>query len=146
MPAELAPPSGSEELLRARAEGVQIYACEAAEGGAPTWTLVAPDAVLETADGFFASHGAGPSWTARDGSRVLGERLAGVPSLDGDGIDWLLVKAVPDGAGTFESTRFIQRLDTRGGRAPDDGCSEDTLGDETRSPYSATYVFFESES
>ena len=142
VPARLAVPTGNAEFLRATGRGVQIYTCGRTDGG-PSWTLSAPDAVLANEAGFVSSHGAGPSWTAADGSSVVGRALAESPSPDEGAVPWLLVRAELSGEGTLAATTFIQRLDTVGGVAPAGGCSAATLGAQARSPYSATYVFFE---
>ena len=143
VPAELAAPAGNAEFLRATGRGVQIYTCQQVGGAAPAWSLTAPDAVLENASGFVASHGAGPNWTAPDGSSILGSKLAEVPSPDANSVPWLLVKAETRGQGLLSNATFVQRLDTAGGVAPASGCSAETLGEETRTAYSATYVFLE---
>lgn len=142
VPAELYVPAGNVESLRATGQGVQIYTCEQTEQGSQ-WTLSAPSAVLKDETGFVSSHGAGPNWTAPDGSSIIGSKLAESPSPDEDAVAWLLVQAEPRGAGTFANTTFLQRVDTVGGVAPAQGCSAETLGEEVRSPYSATYIFFE---
>ena len=141
VPANLTVPAGNAEFLRATGRGVQIYTCEQTLEGV-RWKLTAPSAVLANEKGFVSSHGAGPSWTATDGSSVVGNALAESPSPDEDALPWLLIQAEPRGAGALTRTTFIQRLDMVGGAAPKGGCSAETLGEETRSPYSATYVFF----
>ena len=142
VPTNLEVPAGNSEFLRATGRGVQIYTCEQTVEGGPEWTLTAPSAVLENESGFVSSHGAGPSWTATDGSSVVGSKLAENPSPAENAVPWLLVQAEPRGAGAFDQTTLIQRLDTVGGVAPADGCGAKTLGAQTRVPYSATYVFF----
>ena len=36
----------------------------------------------------------------------------------------------------------IQRINTKGGRAPSSGCDADQLGKEVKVPYSADYYFY----
>jgi hypothetical protein len=109
-------------------------------GGAQfTWALEAPDAQLFDKDGkLFGKHFAGPSWEANDGSRVTGKALASVPSPDPDSIPWLLVNIVShDGDGQLSRVTTIQRLHTKGGKAPTSGCDATHAGQEVRVPYSA---------
>jgi Protein of unknown function (DUF3455) len=143
VPAGLAAPTGNTEILRATGRGVQIYTCTSVVGATPAWTLKAPEAVLSDAAGtVVANHGAGPSWTAPDGSGVVGTRLASADSPTAEAIPWLLLSGKPSGTGVFGKTTYIQRLDTVGGVAPVSGCDTTTLGTETRVNYSAVYVFF----
>jgi hypothetical protein len=49
----------------------------------------------------------------------------------------------PTGGTVLTKTTFIQRLNTKGGSAPDDGCSAATdVGNQTLVPYTADYYFF----
>ena len=49
----------------------------------------------------------------------------------------------PRGGKFLSKTTFVQRLNTEGGSAPNDGCSESTdVGNQTLVPYSADYYFF----
>jgi hypothetical protein len=52
-------------------------------------------------------------------------------------------KVGPTGGNSLSKTTYIQRLNTKGGSAPDDGCavSED-VGKQTLVPYTADYYFF----
>ena len=91
LPAELSPPAGATVAFELVAEGVQIYACEAGSAG-PAWTLKAPEAALAEPDGTPAGrHGAGPTWTAVDGSAVKGVKVAAA-TPDPSAIPWLLLR------------------------------------------------------
>ena len=142
VPAELRPPANEQEILRVHAQGDQIYSCRA-DGDRYIWTLKAPEAQL-TRDGKpFGKHFAGPSWKAEDGSHVTGKAAAVAPAPDGDSIPWLLVKVVNhSGEGVLAPVTFIQRVRTKGGKAPATGCDAAHDGQELRVPYSADYVFF----
>jgi hypothetical protein len=128
------------------AAGVQIYTCLAGKDE-PThyeWTLKAPEADLSDGAGNkIAKHYAGPTWEARDGSKVTGEVRARADSPDGTGVAWLLLNAKStSGSGIFAAVRYIQRLHTVGGKPPSDGCGQASAGKEVRVPYSAEYRFY----
>jgi hypothetical protein len=140
---ELQPPANERLLLRVHAEGDQIYTCKA-DGAQFTWTLDAPDAQLFGKSGKpFGKHFAGPSWEANDGGRVMGKAVANAPSPDSESIPWLLVSVVShNGEGVLARVTSIQRVNTKGGKAPASGCDAAHVGQEARVPYSADYVFF----
>ena len=117
------PPDGAKLLLEATAEGVQIYACEA-QGAGFAWILKAPDArLVDTRGRQVATHFAGPTWKATDGSSVVGEVVARADAPDGKAIPWLLLKAKShDGAGLMAGVAFIRRSVTRDGLAAPAGC------------------------
>ena len=145
-PRELQPPANEHPLLRVHATGDQIYACKA-DGAQYSWTLKAPEAQLTTEDGKpFGKHFAGPSWEANDGSRVTGKAVANAPSPDPDSVPWLLVTVVSrSGQGVLTRVISIQRLSTKGGKAPASGCDAAHADGEVRAHYSADYVFFAPE-
>jgi len=134
-PVELnVPPDGSALLLSGKAEGTQIYTC-ATEG----WKLKGPDAEVVSDAGDKIRHYAGPTWEASDGSKVVGE-VKEKAQVDAAAIPWLLLGAKStEGGGRLAHTRWIQRLETRGGKAPDGGCQ---AGTEVRVPYAAVYRFW----
>jgi hypothetical protein len=69
--------------------------------------------------------------------------VANAPSPDADSIPWLLLTAAShSGEGELARVTSIQRINTKGGRAPTYGCDAAHAGQELRSPYSADYVFF----
>jgi Protein of unknown function (DUF3455) len=142
-PAQLKPPASERLLLPVHAEGDQIYSCSS-DGGQFSWTLKAPDARLYDKDGkSFGRHFAGPSWQANDGSQITGKLAASVPSPDANSIPWLLVAVVShSGDGVLAHVTYIQRIHTKGGKAPANGCDADHEGQEARVPYSADYAFF----
>ena len=143
VPQTLQPPANEQLLLQVHAKGDQIYSCKG-DAGRFTWTLKAPDAQLFDKDGkAFGKHFAGPSWEANDGSRVTGKAAANAPSPDADSIPWLLVTVVGhSGDGVLARVTSIQRLSTKGGKAPASGCDAGHVGQEVRAPYSADYLFF----
>jgi len=143
VPQQLQPPANEQLLLQVHAKGDQIYTCKA-DAAQSSWTLKAPDAQLVDDKGKpFGKHFAGPSWEANDGSRVTGKAVANAPSPDADSIPWLLVNIVAhEGTGVLSRATTIQRLNTKGGKAPATGCDAAHAGQELRVAYSADYLFF----
>lgn len=145
-PAELRPPSNQQLALEVPATGVQIYEC-APKKDQPDqfeWAFKAPEAQLfDRAGRKIGIHYAGPSWEAPDGSKVVGEVKARDPGPDPNAIPLLLlnVKSI-GGAGVFSQVKSIQRLQTRGGKAPSTPCAKDSVGQQARVPYTAVYYFY----
>jgi len=142
VPQQLQPPADENLLLEAHAKADQIYVCKG-DGGPFNWALKAPDAQLFDKEGaLFGKHFAGPSWEAKDGSRVTGKAVANA-SVDADSIPWLLVSIVGhEGSGVLSKATSIQRLNTKGGKAPSSGCDGAHVGQEVRVPYAADYLFY----
>jgi Protein of unknown function (DUF3455) len=143
VPATLQPPDNEQLVVRVHAKGDQIYSCKV-DGAQAGWTLKAPEAQLFDKDGkAFGKHFAGPSWEASDGSRVVGKAAANVASPDADSIPWLLVKVVSHaGDGVLARVTSVQRINTKGGKAPVSECDAGHAGQEVRVTYSADYLFF----
>jgi hypothetical protein len=143
VPQQLQPPDNVKFLLQVHAKGDQVYTCKS-DAAQFTWTLKAPDAQLFDKDGKpFGKHFAGPSWEASDGSRLTGKAVANAPSPDADSIPWLLINIVGhEGSGVLSSATTIQRLNTKGGKAPASGCDAEHVGKEVRVAYSADYLFY----
>jgi hypothetical protein len=143
VPPQIQAPSGEQLFLQVHAKGDQVYTCQS-EPAQYSWTLKAPDAQLFDKDGKpFGKHFAGPSWEASDGSRVTGKAVANAPSPDAGSIPWLLVNIVNhEGTGVLSPATSIQRINTKGGKAPASGCDVAHAGQEVRVPYSADYLFY----
>lgn len=143
IPQQIQPPGNEQLLLKVHAKGDQIYSCKS-DGAQFTWTLKAPDAQLFDKSGkAFGKHFAGPSWEANDGSRVTGKAVANVPSPDADSIPWLLVNILThESTGVLSRATSIQRINTKGGKAPASGCDASHTGQEVRVPYEADYLFY----
>lgn len=140
IPAGLVPPQPAPLIGKYAAKGVQIYICTA-KGSASEWDFKAPEAELIDAQGRpFAKHYAGPTWEARDGSKVVGKILASEPAPKTGAIAWLLLSAGSSGSGVLAGTHFVQRLNTAGGVGPTGACP--TPGIERRVEYTADYIFF----
>jgi hypothetical protein len=146
IPAPLRVAANEVLAQRAHAAGVQIYRCSPNKSDTARfdWLLQAPEAdLLDHAGHKIGKHYAGPTWEARDGSKVLGEVVARAPSPVPNAVAWLLLSAKStSGAGVFGSVRFIQRLHTVGGNPPAGGCDQVSAGGEVRVPYSAEYWFY----
>jgi hypothetical protein len=143
VPKQIQPPANEQLLLQVHAKGDQVYTCKS-DAAQFTWTLKAPDAQLFDKDGKpFGKHFAGPSWEANDGSRVTGKAVANAPSPAADSVPSLLVNILShDGSGVLSRATTIQRLNTKGGKAPASGCDASHAGQEVRVPYSADYLFY----
>jgi hypothetical protein len=126
--------------------GVQIYECTAGKDDSMrySWTLKGPEAELrDKSDRKLGKHYAGPTWEANDGSKVVGDVVARDDGPDGPAIPWLLLRAKStSGTGVFSAVLSIQRLHTRGGKAPEGGCDQTQSGKEARVPYTADYYFY----
>ena len=146
IPEALKPSVGQALSLSAHAEGVQIYQCSPLKDDPArfAWTLKAPEATLRDDSGkALGKHYVGPTWEAIDGSKVVGELVAKADAPDAESIPWLLLKAKSTaGHGVFSQVTSIQRLRTRGGKAPATGCDPSQSGKEVRVSYSALYRFY----
>jgi hypothetical protein len=84
-----------------------------------------------------------PAWKSESGSRVVGARTVAPVTVTPDAIPWLILNSVSTdtvGPGIFESTTYIQRVNTTGGLAP--AAAPTAAGLEARVPYTADYFFF----
>ena len=146
VPPDLTPPEGAKLILRVVGKGDQIYSCQQLNARY-SWTLKAPEAQLFDKGGqVVGRHFAGPTWELDDKSAVTGKVIARAESTEKDAIPWLLLAAVDhSGKGVLTAVSNIQRLNTKGGKAPSTGCDEPHVGQETRVPYTADYLFYESK-
>lgn len=142
VPNDIKVPDGNKAFLEAHAVGVQIYGCGATTTGGYAWSLTGPRANLYKHGKLIATHFAGPTWQAKNGSKVVGARVNGV-NVDPTAIDWLLLKATSTTPGRFGGTTYIQRINTTGGLIPAAAdCNAGTVGATREVPYTADYVFF----
>lgn len=152
LPAALnVPEAGLRVLLRAAAQGDQVYRCDAvtpdggADAGAPyQWTFVSPTATLyDSAMATIGTHSAGPTWRTTDGSQVVGAVAARADSPAAGAIPWLLLRAASNaGTGTLSRARFVHRVATTGGVAPATGCDASSVGTMRNVTYTADYYFW----
>jgi hypothetical protein len=171
-PAIITPPAGNSAFLLGRAQGTQGYVC-LPQGAGASWTVnnarqlpfqtffgqdvqiityfsarYKPQPERPKPAGLAAQRGRTPSMAARWGRRLHrcyrfrpGRRKYGA-------IACLLLESIgsqtgPTGGKILSKTTFVQRLNTKGGSAPFDGCSVSTdVGKQTLVPYTADYYFF----
>jgi hypothetical protein len=138
VPDNLKPPAGAKLLLHLHAAGDQVYTCDG-----HAWVFSRPDAKLFDDSGNPAgSHFAGPTWEYADHSRVVGKPVANA-TPDTESIPWLLLRATDhQGEGMMQHVTSIQRVSTKGGKAPAEGCDAQHKGQEARSHYTADYLFY----
>ena len=147
VPMDIQVPSGNKVFLVGHAVGVQIYSCNAVTGG-HAWALVAPRADLYGDNGkLIATHFAGPTWQATDGSAVVGRRDAPPVMVNGTAIPWLRLAAASVSSGDdgdrLAHTSYVQRVATTGGLAPSAAaCNASTAGRVQEIPYTADYYFW----
>jgi hypothetical protein len=139
----LAVPAGNRLAFHYDAVGVQIYDCKANATGA-SWVFRAPEATLYGKHGKIeGKHYVGPTWESKDGSTVVGSKVAAF-TADPASIPELLLAAVSHtGDGRMSEVTYVQRLDTVGGIAPATGCDATLVGATARIDYTATYYFYE---
>ena len=146
VPANLKPQSNESLATIVRAKGVQVYECRAKkdQAGGYEWAFVAPEADLFDVNGkALGRHYAGPRWQSTDGSTIVGTLKERADAPAANAIPWLLLSAKsvgPDGA--FSRVTSIQRVNTVGGVAPQEGCSQASAGTAARINYTADYYFF----
>ena len=131
---------GETQVLKAHAEGAQVYECKADGAHKLMWTFREPIATLMTDGKTVGRHYAGPNWEYIDGSIVTGKVLANTPGKTAKDIPWLkLAAAAHRGAGLLADVTTVQRINTVGG-ALTGPCT--AAGAFQSEPYSADYVFF----
>src|ERR1700687_1436130 len=154
-PAAIVEPSGitgtvrvaadEEPAFMLRGEGVQIFECRPLVSD-PTrfkWDLASPDATLYEEGRSVGRLTAANIWEAAlDRSTAIGS-----PRSRQDGgrnnLPWVLYRADSSGdTGLFAAVTSIQRVNTRGGVAPESGCDDLHVGDEVRVNFSADYYFY----
>ena len=135
--------------LQAQAAGVQIYECDVRHDD-PTrfeWTFKAAEAELFSGAGEkIGRHYAGPTWESTDGSKVVAEVTALHPGPDPNAVPWLLLSATSNSGnvfGVFGRTQSVQRIGTKGGKAPAQICNRLQVGKQIRQPFKATYNFYD---
>ncbi|BCL75121.1 hypothetical protein JHS3_08570 [Jeongeupia sp. HS-3] len=126
--------------------GEITYECRAKKdmAGQFEWAFAGPKAVLYDRDRqVVGKYYGGPTWEADDGSKVTGSQVAVSPASQPGNIPLQLVKANPStGAGKMAGVSFIQRLNTKGGVAPIEPCTQASAGQKRQVGYQADYLFY----
>lgn len=149
----IAVPNGNGHVvLHAAAKGSQNYTCTpvAGVGGVTySWWPAGPEATLidchsaALGQHFASDAGAGaPEWQTLDGAYVVAHKAA-ASTVDPGAVPWLLLN-VDRGSGTapFTDTRYVQRVRTSGGVAPNARCDPSRVGALEKVPYTADYFFY----
>ncbi|HEY0679076.1 MAG TPA: DUF3455 domain-containing protein [Chitinophagaceae bacterium] len=125
LPANL--PSGNSRVATYYAVGVQKYKAREKAGSSPVtyeWVFVAPQADLyDATNAKVGTHAAGPHWQLSPVDSIFAQHFSPArtaPSQDPESIDWLLLmpKAGTTPTGVFADVDYIQRIATKGGKAP----------------------------
>jgi hypothetical protein len=119
-------PGGTIRVATYFADGVQKYKArpKAGDPAAFEWVFVAPDADLfDISNKKAGTHGAGPFWQVSLADSVFAEQFTPAktaPATDAQTIDWLLLKPKTGTTpkGIFADVDYIQRIATKGGKAP----------------------------
>jgi len=170
VPSDLTVPEGNKVFLKGHAIGTQNYVCLPTASGF-AWTFVAPQATLFISFPWFngeiqqqiITHFLSPNpeeqelgratWQHSLDTSAVWAKLFKPPSTDPDfvapgAIPWLLLEKAgkrngPAGGSILTSTTFIHRLNTAGGIAPSNGCSQTSnVGAVALAPYTADYFFY----
>lgn len=124
LPANL--PGGNTRVATYYAEGVQKYKAQVKAGSSPVtyeWVFVAPKATLYSASNKKAgTHGAGPYWEQSVSDSIFAQAFSPAKTVNPDtgSIPWLqlMPKSGKTATGIFASVSYIQRIATKGGKAP----------------------------
>jgi|SRR5215204_4002847 len=120
-------PYGNTRVATYYAVGVQKYKARIKAGSDPVsyeWVFVAPQADLyDIINAKVGTHGAGPFWSTSPLDSIFGQQFSparSAPSPDPESIDWLLLmpKIGTTPTGIFSDVDYIQRIATKGGKAP----------------------------
>ncbi len=145
-PATVTAPAGNKAVMTTIGLGTLTYECRAKANMANAfeWTFTGPTAVLYDMNrNTVGKYYGGPTWESNDGSKVTGKQLAVAPSPNPGAIPLQLVQANPAmGKGAMNGVTYIQRLNTIGGVAPTDSCSNANAGETKQIRYQADYVFY----
>ncbi|GGA84562.1 DUF3455 domain-containing protein [Puia dinghuensis] len=152
IPSSLEVPKGNKLILHTYAKGVQIYVCAPmpTDTSRYVWTLAEPQATLYSGADYqqqigkhYFDDAKHPTWESTDGSKVVGAKFQQADAPDPDAIPWLLLQATSTSQdGQLGKITFIQRINTKGGKAPSTGASRSHKGQYRRVEYTAEYLFY----
>jgi hypothetical protein len=151
IPTSIQVDNNSKLIMQAYAKGVQVYVCQRdlKDSAQYVWAFKEPRATLYTDSTYhqvigkhYFDSSKNPTWENIDGSKVTAVKLQQVSSPNNLAITWLLLKAtITQGTGILKSAQFVQRVFTKGGKAPAKAAS-DQLGKTIEVPYTAEYLFY----
>ena len=120
-------PNGNSRVFTFFADGVQKYKAQEITGSNPVafeWQFVAPQADLyDATNEKVGTHSQGPTWQLSIADSMFGQSFnppRTAAGSDANSIDWLLLmpKTGKPPIGVFSDVDYVQRIDTRGGKAP----------------------------
>ena len=151
IPLSIGVPKRSRLIWHTYAKGVQVYVCtqDPKDTSNFIWTFKEPRANLYADSSYrqlvgqhYFDAGKNPTWETSDGSKVSGVKVEQANSPDSAAIPWLLLHAtVTGGRGTLTRAAFIQRIHTRGGKAPATA-GRPNKGQSLEVGYTAEYFFY----
>lgn len=151
IPVSIQVPAGSKLIRHSYAKGVQIYVCiqDAKDTSRYIWLFTEPRAMLyadsshhQYVGKHYFERGKNPTWEYTDSSRVSGVKIQQANSPDNLAVPWLLLKAgETKGTGSLAPVAFIQRIRTKGGKAPATA-NKSQKEHFLEVPYTAEYFFY----
>ena len=151
IPALIKVPKDCKLIMHAYAKGVQVYICtqDTEDTSHYTWIFSEPRANLYADLNYrkligkhYFNPANKPTWEDTDGSTISGAKLQQASSPDSLAIPWLLLKGIiPGGTGKLSQVVYIQRINTKGGKAPATA-DRQHKGSRLEQPYTAEYLFF----
>jgi hypothetical protein len=151
IPISIQAPLNSRLIWHTYAKGVQVYVCtqDPKDSAKYVWTFKEPRANLYADTSYhqlvgrhYFDAGKNPTWETDDGSKVSGTKIQQANSPDSAAIPWLLLKAAASsGDGRLIHSAFIQRIRTKGGKAPVTA-DRQNKGQSVEVAYTAEYLFY----
>lgn len=140
-------PYGNTRVATFYATGVQKYKAQHKAGTEPAvyeWVFIAPKANLyDVTNKKVGTHGAGPYWAITTADSIFAQQFtpAKTATPDANSIPWLLLmpKTGSTPTGIFSNVDYIQRIATKGGKAP--ATAPQSLLDTADVYYTAIYRF-----
>ncbi|TYL47454.1 DUF3455 domain-containing protein [Marinomonas sp. IMCC 4694] len=149
LPASVQVPAGNKVAMFTSAVGNITWECKADSKNMDqaSWAFAGPRAILSDNKGNHLVSYFGPpaTWESIDGSSITGKQLAVSPSEKGS-IPMQLVKAnTSSRPGVLEGVTYVQRINLKGGAAPETGCNMDKIGHKVVVNYSGEYLFWKAK-
>jgi hypothetical protein len=154
IPSSIQVPLSTRLVWRTYARGIQVYVCaqDPKDSTNCIWTfkepranLYADSSYLQLVGQHYFDAGKNPTWETDEGSKVSGKKIQQANSPDCAAIPWLLLQATAaSGNGRLTRVNFIQRIRTKGGKAPATG-GKQNKGQSIEVPYTAEYLFYSLE-